>query len=60
MARAADYPALAYGYYLSRGIAPRGLYNAGLYAVVLFNLAIGHIDAESVLDRARIAVPAVR
>ena len=47
MARAADYPALAYGYYLSRGIAPRGLYNAGLYAVMLFNLAIGHIDAEA-------------
>jgi hypothetical protein len=50
MARATDYPALAYRYYLSRGIASRGLYNASLYAIVLFNLAIGHVDAESVLD----------
>ena len=38
MARAPDYPALAYRYYLSRGIAPRGLYNTRLYAVVLFDL----------------------
>jgi hypothetical protein len=27
MARVSDYPALAYRYYLSRGIAPRSLYN---------------------------------
>ena len=60
MARAANYPALAYRYYLSRGIAPRGLDNACMYAIVLFDLAIGHVDAESVLDCAGIAVPAIR
>ena len=60
MAWPADYPALAYRYYLSWRIAPRGLYNARLYAIVLFDLAIGHVDAESILDCAGVAVPAIR
>ena len=60
MGRAPDYPALAYRYYLSWGIAPRGLYNARLYAVVLFDLAISHVDTKSVIDRAGVAVPAIR
>jgi hypothetical protein len=60
VARAPDYPALAYRYYLSWGIAPCSLYNAGLYAVVLFDLATDHIDSESILDCSRIAVPAIR
>ena len=59
MARVTDYPELAYRYYLSRGIAPRGLYNACLCAIVLFDLAIGHVDAESVLDCAGVAGPAI-
>jgi hypothetical protein len=59
MARATNYPAFAYPYYLSRGIAPRGLYDTPLYAVVLFELAIGHVDAESVLDCAGVAGPAI-
>jgi len=60
MVGAADYPALVYRYYLSRGIAPRSLYNASLYAIVLFNLPVGHVDAESVIDCAGVAVPAIR
>ena len=38
MARAADYPALAYRYYLSRRIASRGLYIDGVTHVVNFEL----------------------
>ena len=60
MARAANYPALAYCYYLSRGIAPCGVYNARLYAVMLFDLSIGHVNAESILNCAGVAVPAIR
>jgi hypothetical protein len=45
MARVTDYGALAYRYYLSRGIASRCLYNTCLYAVVLFDLAIGHLTS---------------
>jgi hypothetical protein len=37
--------------YLSWGIAPRSRYNTRLYAVVLFVLAKGHVDAESILDK---------
>ena len=59
MARVPDYPALAYRYYRSRGITPRGLYNASLYAVVLLDLPIGHVDAESIINCAGITVPAI-
>ena len=38
MARMTDYPEFAYCYYLSWGIAPRGLYNTRLNAVVLLDL----------------------
>jgi hypothetical protein len=60
MARMTDYTEFAYPYYLSRGIAARGLYNTRLYAVVLLDSPIGHVDAESVLDCAGVAVPAIR